>query len=155
MSAVLSTLNPSFLSLQGPLGLMPRPPIRRPRAPELTRDQKRDCQLLHSIGWSYNQIHKQTGYTIRQIGGACSQEARATPKKRSGRPPLLTQAQVEELVEFVCASATNRRISFTKLAEVLDFGVKKDAIRTALLHEGFHRRLAMRKPLISEKNRQL
>ncbi len=42
---------------------------------------------------------------------------------------------------------------FTKLAEVLDFGVKKDAIRTTLLREGFYRRLAMRKPPISEKNR--
>jgi hypothetical protein len=46
-------------------------------------------------------------------------------------------------------------MSFAKLAEVLEFGVKKDAIRTALLREGFHRRLAMRKPPISEKNRQV
>jgi Transposase len=46
-------------------------------------------------------------------------------------------------------------MSFTKLAKVLDFGVKKQAIRTALLHKGFHRRLAIRKPPISEKNRQL
>ncbi|KAF4609805.1 hypothetical protein G7Y89_g15818 [Cudoniella acicularis] len=78
--------------------------------------------------------------------------ARATPKKKSRRPPLLTQVQVAELVEFVCASSTNRRMSFVKLAEVLDFRVKKQAIRTALLREGFHCRLAMRKPSITEKN---
>jgi hypothetical protein len=35
----------------------------------------------------------------------------------------------------------------------MDFGVKKDAIRTALLREGFYRRLVIRKPLFSEKNR--
>jgi len=46
-------------------------------------------------------------------------------------------------------------MSFAKLAEVLDFGVKKQAIRTALLREGFHRRLAMRKPPITEKNRKI
>ena len=46
-------------------------------------------------------------------------------------------------------------MSFAKLAEVLDFGVKKQAIRTALLREGFHRRLAIRKPPITEKNRQI
>ncbi|RDL37965.1 uncharacterized protein BP5553_05398 [Venustampulla echinocandica] len=132
--------------------IIPRPPIRRPKAPQLTRDQRRDCQLLHSIGWSYSQIHRQTSYSIRQIGLACT--IRATPKKKSGRPPILSQAQVEELVEFVCASSANRRMSFTKLAEVLDFGVKKQAIRSALLREGFHRRLAMRKPPITEKNRQ-
>ena len=56
--------------------------------------------------------------------------------------------------EFVCASTKNRRMSFTQLVTVLDFGVKKQAIRSALLREGFHRRLAMRKPPISEKNRQ-
>jgi len=44
---------------------------------------------------------------------------------------------------------------FSKLAEVMDFEFKKDAIRTALLREGFHRRLAMRKPPITEKNRKL
>ena len=46
-------------------------------------------------------------------------------------------------------------MSFQKLAEVMDWGVKKDAIRTALLREGFYRRLAMRKPPITEKNRIL
>jgi len=150
-----AVLNPPLPLPEPSLGPVPHPPIRRPKAPDLTRDQKRDCQLLHSIGWSYSQIHRQTGYTIRQIEGACRASARATPKKKSRRPPLLTQAQVEELVEFVCASSTNRRMSFAKLAEVLDFGVKKQAIRTALLREGFHRRLAMRKPPITEKNRKI
>ena len=37
----------------------------------------------------------------------------------------------------------------------MDWGVKKDAVYTALLRKGFHRRLAMRKPLIIEKNRIL
>lgn len=134
---------------------LPRPPIRTPKAPTLSRDQRRDCQLLHNIGWSYSQIHRHTGYTIRQIQLACKPEGRATPRKSTGRPPILTQAQVEELVEFVCASSENRRMSFQKLAEVMDFGVKKQAIRSALLREGFHRRLAMRKPPISETNQKI
>jgi hypothetical protein len=37
----------------------------------------------------------------------------------------------------------------------MDYGVKKQAIRLVLLREGFHRRLTMRKPLISEKNRKI
>lgn len=37
----------------------------------------------------------------------------------------------------------------------MDFGVKKQAIRTTLLREGFYRRLAMRKPPIIEKNQQI
>ena len=46
-------------------------------------------------------------------------------------------------------------MSYIKLAEVLDFGVKKDAIRTALVYEGFYRRLAIRKPPITEENRRV
>ena len=51
MPAILSTLNPPLLE---PLGPLPYPPICRPRAPDLTRDQKRDCWLLQLIGWSYS-----------------------------------------------------------------------------------------------------
>ncbi|TVY56801.1 hypothetical protein LCER1_G002662 [Lachnellula cervina] len=147
---------PSSPPIPGPSQPIPGPsslPLRRrTRASDLTRDQRRDCILLSNIGWTYKQISDKFGFTIRQIQTAC---AKATPKKRSGRPPLLTQAQVEELVFFVCATAENRRMSFQKLAEVMDWGVKKDAIRTALLREGFHRRLAMRKPPISPQNQQL
>ena len=151
MSDFLATV----LRPQTPPLPIPHPPIRRPKAPDLIRDKKRDIQLLHSIGWSYPQIERFTGHTYNQIANACRSGVRATPKKKSGRPPLLSQAQVEELVEFVCASSQNRRMSFAQLATTLDFGVKKDAIRMALQREGFHRRLAMRKPPISEKNRQI
>ena len=79
-------LNPQSPQNQ-PIGPIPHPLIRRPKASTLTRNQRRDCQLLHSIGWSYSQINKQTGYTIRQIGLAC---VKATPKKSTGHPPLFT-----------------------------------------------------------------
>jgi hypothetical protein len=149
-----SILNPETppSSPNRPVGPIPHPPIRRPRLPHLTRDQRRDCQLLHSIGWSYKEIRRHTGYTKHQIQYACTIQ-HPTPKKRSGRPPALTLAQVEELVEFVCASTKNRRMSYEQLANTLELGVKKGAIRAALEREGFHRRLAMRKPPISERNR--
>jgi ketohexokinase/beta-glucosidase len=93
--------------------------------------------------------------TFRQIKYAIKDSVRVTPKKKTGRNPVLTPAQVEELVFFVCASAQNRRMSFAQLAEVMGFGVRKWAIRSALLREGFHRRLAMRKPPITEANRKI
>ena len=33
-----------------PFGPIPHPPIRRPKNPQLTRDQRRDCQLLNDVG---------------------------------------------------------------------------------------------------------
>ena len=69
---------------------------------DLTRDQRRDCQLLRSIGWKYAQIQEKTGFSWRQIQYACT--APATLTKRSACPPVLTQAQIEDLIEYVCMS---------------------------------------------------
>lgn len=127
---------------------------KRAKASDLTRDQRRDIRLLYSIGWSYKQIqdhYAEHKPTIRQIKYTCRASTPASPKKRCGRPSTLTPAQVDELVAFVCASPENRQMSFARLAEKLDFGVKKDAIRAALAREGFHRRLAPRKPLLTER----
>jgi len=40
--------------------------------PHLTRDQRRDCQLLRSIGWRYRQIQEKTGFSQHQIQYACT-----------------------------------------------------------------------------------
>ena len=45
----------------------PHPPIRRKKAGNLSHDQRRDIQLLHSLGWKYDDIHKSTGCEISQI----------------------------------------------------------------------------------------
>ena len=104
-----------------------------------------------TIGWRYKQIQEKTGFSQHQIQYACTSPA--TPTKRSGRPPTCTQVQIEDLIGYVYMSARNRRLSFQQLAEELDLGVGRWAIRAALIKEGFHRRLAMRKPPISERNR--
>ena len=98
---------------------------------QLTRDQRRDCQLLRSIGWRYKQIQEKTGFSQHQIQYACTSPA--TPTKQSGHLPTLTQAQIEDLIGYVCMSARNRRLSFQQLAEELDLGVGRWAIRTALV----------------------
>jgi hypothetical protein len=101
--------NPAILSpvlslIRSPFDLQIRP-ICRPKQSDLTRDQRRDCQLLSRIKQSYSEIQRNTRYTIRQIQKACT--TTVTSRKRSGRPPVLTQAQIEKLVEFVCASQKN------------------------------------------------
>ena len=87
---------------------------------DLTRDQRRDCQLLRSIGWKYAEIQEKTGFSWRQIQYACTTPA--TPTKRPGCPPVLTQAQIDDLVEYVYASSRNRRLSFQQLAEGKNLG---------------------------------
>ena len=49
------------------LPVQSHPPIRRKKAPNLTCDQRCDVQLLCSLSWKYNDIHKFTSFEISQI----------------------------------------------------------------------------------------
>ena len=68
---------PAFLAIRelasvAPNGPIPHPPIKQTRASHLTRDQRRDIQLLYRIGWSYQQIRNTLPFypTIRQVNYA-------------------------------------------------------------------------------------
>ncbi|TQS34857.1 hypothetical protein Golomagni_04743 [Golovinomyces magnicellulatus] len=83
-----------------PNGPIPHPSPKYKKNVELTRDQRRDIVLLHSICWSHYQVSRHLPFQSakRQIQYVCN--VRATPQKKAGRLSVLTQAQVEELVEF-------------------------------------------------------
>jgi transposase len=116
-----------------------------------TRDQRLQIQTLRDIGLTYRQIHEQLGLTHRQIRYAISH--RVTPKKRSGRPSILTQEEVNEIITWICFSKANRRTPWVKIPIILKLNVSYYYIRTALRNAGFARRVARRKPPLSERNR--
>ncbi len=127
---------------------------RKPRSKQTSRDQKRDAQMAALCGLDTKQIMKMLRLTSRQVHYAL--DTPATPKKSTGRPPVLNTDQRAHLVAFICESKKNRRMNYKELAKEFwywDAGHK--AIKTALDREGFHLRWAMRKPPISEKNRKL
>ncbi|KAL1868850.1 hypothetical protein VTK73DRAFT_3493 [Phialemonium thermophilum] len=73
----------------------PRPsqPLRRGRAPELTRDEKLVIRTLHDVaGWTYKRIATTLQKTERQVEYAC--QTPLTPKKnRCGRRPRVSRPQ--------------------------------------------------------------
>jgi hypothetical protein len=79
--------------------------------------------------------------------------------KRSGRPPFIADAQLQELIAFVCASCHNRRLSWAELPFEYPMCTWPNAtewsITSALRRAGFRRRIARTKPPISEENRLL
>jgi len=86
-----------------------------------TRDQRVQIHTLHTIGWTYRQIATQLQLSVDQVGYAVRHaNIYLTPQKRSGRPPILTTAQVEELITFVSASKRNRRIAWHRLPTYLN-----------------------------------
>jgi hypothetical protein len=66
---------------------------------------------------------------------------------------LLNDEEIDTLCDFVCASRKNRRITWFEIS--LLWGCSEKAIDNAFKSRGFHRRIAWKKPVISEKNRVL
>jgi Transposase len=67
---------------------------------------------------------------------------------------MLSQEEIDHIIYWVCATPRNRRTAWAKIPIVLELNVSFYAIRTALRNAGFARRVARRKPPISETNRQ-
>jgi transposase len=87
----------------------PSPPPSHRR--QLTRDERARIRTLHyTAGWTYQAIVDATGFSYDQVGYAF--RTGATPKKRSGRPPLLTPDQVQQVIRFVCQSKATRRMTW-------------------------------------------
>ncbi len=126
---------------------VPTTPTRR----QLSRDERLEIRILRSLGWPYTRIQERTGATLRQI--AYTATTQATPQKRSGRPPILSPTQVDELIEFISSSKANRRMPYVQIPSVLGWNCGEYAIRYALRRAGYKRYHARRKPPISEKNR--
>lgn len=122
---------------------------------QLTTEERTRVRTLYFDGqFKIAKIQQITGYTRSQIRYTIAAEDAAV-KPRSGRPTILSQAEEDELLGFICASKENRRMSFLQLSQSLfqkRFGMW--AIKNTLYRLGFRRRVARKKPPISEINRQ-
>lgn len=131
-----------------------KPPTTPQKQKNLSRDSRLKVQTLREIGWTYFKIAEHLKIILRQVQYACSM--RLTPqKKRCGRKACIDVESLQMLAEFVCASTENRQMPYRAIPWKLGWDVTEDAIRSALKKEGFFRRIARRKPPISEKNRLL
>ncbi|EFQ96813.1 hypothetical protein MGYG_08736 [Nannizzia gypsea CBS 118893] len=110
-------------------------------ARHLSKESRADILRLRAQGLTYKEIAERKGITHRQVQWTC-ESGDPTPKRRSGRPSQLSRAQVNRLIEYVCASPENRQRSYLELATVLQLGVGQFAVRNALYNAGFRRRAA-------------
>jgi len=131
------------------------PPSTPQRASKhLTRDQRVQVRTLRLAKHTYSEISRLLNITQRQVQLAAQAEQH-TPKKRTGRPSVLAEAQVDQLVEYVCSSRTARLQSYVILANgpFSHWNVSFYCIRHALRKRGFRRYVARAKPPLSEANK--
>lgn len=121
----------------------------------LTTEERQRIRTLYFDGHlSQPRIQETTGYTKYQIRHAIRAPA-AEVAPRSGRPRVITADQELELIRYVCESKAHRRMSFLELSIALFNSLLNwITIRNALYRHGFRRRVARKKPPISEANQQ-
>ena len=117
----------------------------------LTRDQCVTIHALRAYGHkTYSAIAQDVKCSENQVRYAINHQV--TPQKHhSGRHLLLSEAEINDLINFVCVSRQNRRMTWLEIAGIWNCSEK--AIANALKSEGFFRRVARKKPPISEANR--
>jgi hypothetical protein len=87
---------------------------------ELTRDQRIQIIILRDIKWKYEQIAQYFDIIIRQIQYACIVNRSTFQKTRCDSKNVITNEARQILVDFVCASLKNTRISFHQIVWKFD-----------------------------------
>ena len=109
--------------------------------------------LRHLAGLSYRSIAAKTHVslsTVYQIGHLPSTPQR---KSRMGRPHLLGAAERKKLITLATASASNRRKPLTEIALLAGIQASSQTLQRSFAHEGYHRRIARKKPFLPPKNK--
>ncbi|KAJ5206866.1 hypothetical protein N7491_002501 [Penicillium cf. griseofulvum] len=60
--------------------------------------------------------------------------------------------EVDDIIAFITANETNRRLSYKKLVDILSLNISVDSLRRTLIRRGYNRRIAIGRPDIKEKN---
>jgi hypothetical protein len=129
------------------------PTPKTPRKQSNRDDRLRIETLYFHAGLTQDQIALELNLTPGQVKYALSH--RLTPQHRAcGRRVFLNTPQRKPLVEWATASSTNRRIRWADIPPILGWDCGEKAIRTAFKREGYVRRIARRKPPLTEEQKR-
>ena len=89
------------------------PPSMPSRRKQLTRDQRIKIISLHNYGVNQVSIARELQVTRSQVRYTLSKKDFPSPSKRSGRPLVMTEDQIDELEGF-CVNISVLRVAIWK-----------------------------------------
>jgi transposase len=126
--------------------MAPKTPQRR-----LTyQERARIHALRYNAGWQYTQISRELGIpydTVRHCA-----KGRITPQKPRGRQPILNTPIRQRLIAHATSSHEQRLKPLREIAQELGINVDHRTLTKAFDKEGYHRRVATEKPLLTPKH---
>jgi transposase len=110
---------------------------------------------MRRLGYNYETIARELKVTQRAVQYTCEKEAATPQHHKAGRAPRLNKDEVDHVEQFVTSSKKTRQMTYLQIAEALwpEGEVGASSVRYALNKRGYHRRVALRKPPITEANR--
>jgi len=79
---------------------------------------------------------------------------RRTGKERAGRPPIISDAKVEEMIKWMTGHFDRRAMPLQKIAREHGIKASNNTIPAAFARHGYHHHVADYKPFLSEATRR-
>jgi transposase len=106
--------------------------------------------LYRAAGYSATRIAIELRLS-RSTVQSCIQQGFMTPKRPQGRLPILTTQKRKRLVARATQNAFHRRLTLDAIADLKKIRVSSRALVKAFEREGYRRRVARKKPFLTEK----
>jgi len=109
--------------------------------------------LRHIAQWSYRGIAQKTRISLSTVYRIAHPISTPVRHKVGRRPAILTLQLRKRLVNLATATATNRRKPLTEIAYMAGVQANNKTLRCAFAEEGYHRRVARKKPFLKPQHK--
>lgn len=91
--------------------------VKKSKSSDLSRDMRLQILTLFNVSkWSKSKIAQTLKVTYNQVRHTID-AGHPTPSKKSGRKPILSAEQIDELEFYICSSRETRQMPYYKLAD--------------------------------------
>jgi len=111
--------------------------------------------LKHYAHWPYRQISAATGVALSTVYRIAHPPLTPTQSKLRGRHAILRTPHRKKLIDLATSSAENRRKPYLEVARMAGLTACDRTLRRTMASAGYHRRVARKKPYLSNKTRQV
>jgi transposase len=127
-------------------------PSRVPGQKLTERERTEILTLFNRAGWGKRQIARELRLSIITVC-RCILSSVFTPQKQIGRRPILTTQKRRRLIKRATLNAEHRRKTLQEIAYLEGIQACNRALYKAFEREGFFRRKATAKPLLTDKHK--
>jgi hypothetical protein len=110
---------------------------------------------LRHAGWTFQRSANDQGLAVSTVYGICNSTANLQREGRCGRHVIIDTPTRRMLVFEATCTAESRRKPLSDIDQEISIQVSVKTLREAFTKEGYHRRVARKKPFLNETQRNI